>query len=212
MNLSSPASPGASGGFITEPPLSPGAAPIASTPTPPPAPAPAPKASGGMSIEAQVVRLGLLTPDQVATAMREEAESGRSFDDVVVEHGWISADDLARVRQPEAEVVPITPPPPAPAPPPAPNPEPIAAVTSIAPVQSISPAVEEMRSERSASVFVRLTSGERIPVGEFDSAEAAESRARELMQQLDGDGEWPQIEGRYVRPDAVVSIDVDATV
>jgi hypothetical protein len=32
-----------------------------------------------------------------------------------------------------------------------------------------------------------------------------------VMAALDSDGDWPQIEGRYIRPDAVVSIDVDLT-
>ena len=62
-----------------------------------------------------------------------------------------------------------------------------------------------------AEVFVRLTSGERIVVGAFDGQAAAEECARELMAALDSEGDWPQIDGRYIRPDAVVSIDVDLT-
>ena len=82
MTMSSPAAPGPSG-FITEPPLSPCTAPIS------PAPAPVsqlPSRPTTPSIEAQVVRLGLMTPDQVATAMREEAETGRTFDEIVIAH------------------------------------------------------------------------------------------------------------------------------
>jgi hypothetical protein len=62
-----------------------------------------------------------------------------------------------------------------------------------------------------AEVFVRLTSGERISVGAFGGQSAAEQCAREVMAALDSDGDWPQIEGRYIRPDAVVSIDVELT-
>ena len=58
---------------------------------------------------------------------------------------------------------------------------------------------------------VRLSSGERIVVGAFDGQAAAEDCARELMAALDSVGDWPQIDGRYIRPDAVVSIDVELT-
>ena len=62
MNLSSPVS--APSGFVGEPPLSPGAAPrpMSTTEKPPSAP---PPSGGGPSLEAQVVRLGLMTPDEV---------------------------------------------------------------------------------------------------------------------------------------------------
>jgi hypothetical protein len=168
MNLSSPAPP-VSPGFVNQPPVSPSAA----------APAPV------QSIEAQVVRMGLMTPDEVATTMREEAETGRSFADLAVEHGRISAEDMARVTAPEPAAAAAAQPAPAPAP------QPVERVT--------------------AEVFVRLTSGERIVVGAFDGQAAAEECARELMAALDSEGDWPQIDGRYIRPDAVVSIDVDLT-
>lgn len=210
MNLSSPASPTPSG-FISEPPLSPGAAPVSATPPPAAAaaavPAPvAPPRPAAPSIEAQVVRLGLLTPDQVATAMREEAETGRTFDEVVVGHGWVSEEDLARVRAPEAPVapappVPVAPPPPALAAVPAPRP---VAVPDPEPEPAPAPA-----HAPTAEVFVHLTNGERISVGEFENEVAAETRVRELMKALDSGGDWPQLDGRYVRPDAVVSIGIE---
>ena len=172
MNLSSPAPP-VSPGFVNQPPVSPSAA----------APAPV------QSIEAQVVRMGLMTPDDVATTMREEAETGRSFADLAVEHGRISADDMARLAGPEPAEAAAAPP--RPEPDVAPEPQPVERVT--------------------AEVFVRLTSGERIEVGAFDGQSEAEACARELMAALDSEGDWPQIDGRYIRPDAVVSIDVDLT-
>ena len=83
MTLSSPAPP-VSSTFINEPPLSPSAA----------VPSPAP-AARVQSIEAQVVRMGLMTPDEVATTMREEAETGRPFAELAVERGRVSAEDMA---------------------------------------------------------------------------------------------------------------------
>ena len=58
---------------------------------------------------------------------------------------------------------------------------------------------------------MRLTSGERISAGAFDSQEAAERRARELMIAVDAHGDWPCVDGRFIKPDAVVSIDVDVS-
>jgi hypothetical protein len=230
MITSSPVTPG-SPGFINEPPLSPGAAPI--TPTPAPV-SQLPSRPSTPSIEAQVVRLGLMTPDQVATAMREEAETGRTFDEIVVGHGWLSAEDLARVREPDAPapVAPVAPAPaPEPAPPvaaapspavavvPEPEPEPIAAVEAVEAVVAPEPAPAEPEAAASAQpasvatahVFVRLASGERIDAGSFDGEGEAERRARELMRLLDAGGDWPQLDGRYIRPDAIVSIDVEAS-
>jgi hypothetical protein len=191
MNLSSPAPP-VSPGYVSEPPLTPGPA--------------APQRT--QSLEAQVVRMGLMTPDDVATTMREEAETGRPFAELAVERGRINADDMARLTGGEqpAEVAPA----PAPTPPPAPapvQPAPVALEPAPAPTPEPKPAVQQVTAE----VFVRLTSGERIRVGAFDGQSAAEQCARELMAALDSDGDWPQIEGRYIRPDAVVSIDVDLT-
>jgi hypothetical protein len=200
MNLSS--SPSSQSGFISEPPLSPGTAP-----TPRPVAAAIPPTPSTPSIEAQVVRMGLMTPDEVATTMREEAETGRSFTELAVENGRIKADDLARLTEPEAPAPPplAAVPEPEPEPELAPPPEPIVQ-SEPEPEPELEPA-----ARAHAEVFVRLTSGERIAAGSFDGQAAAEKRAKELMDALDANGEWPQLEGRYVRPDAVVSIDVELT-
>jgi hypothetical protein len=62
-----------------------------------------------------------------------------------------------------------------------------------------------------ARVLVRLENGERIEVGAFDGFEAAKDRARALMAELQQSAGWPFLSGRYVRPEAIVSIDVDLT-
>jgi hypothetical protein len=194
MNLSSPAPP-VSPGYVSEPPVTPG-----------------PAASGPIqSLEAQVVRMGLMTPDEVATTMREEAETGRSFAELAVERGRISAEDMAKLtgagRAVESAPPAPLPPPPAPV---QPAPEPVAAAKPV-PEPASTPTPEPTAPQVTAEVFVRLTSGERINVGAFGGQSAAEQCARELMAALDSDGDWPQIEGRYIRPDAVISIDVELT-
>jgi hypothetical protein len=225
---------------MNEPPLSPGPAPETPAPTPTP------------SLEAQVVRLGLMTTAEVATTMQEQAETGRPFAELAVEHGRIDPEDLARLTGGEAAPPATAPPapvqlttvPPAPAPAPvelapavpllrqpeptptpAPEPEPqVEAAAEPAPVVKISlepeavapktpepPAAPRAPTAAKASVFVRLTSGERISAGQFDTVDAAERRARELMIAVDTPGNWPRVDGRYIKPDTVVSIDVDAS-
>ena len=210
-----------SSGLMNEPPLSPGG-PAPASPSPTPAP----------SLEAQVVRLGLMTTAEVATTMQEEAETGRSFAELAVEHGRIDPGDLARLTEAEAPAPPapelqLAPAPPTPAPPalepvePSPpvlavsEPEPLVEAVadqepivtiSLEPPASLAPAA---KTTANANVFVRLTSGERVSAGEFEGQEAAERRARELMIAIDAHGDWPCVDGRFIKPDAVVSIDVD---
>jgi hypothetical protein len=176
----------------------------------------------------------LVTPDQIATAMREEAETGRPIAEIVLAKGWVSADDLARLQPPDADPVPpVLAPMPAPQPelvvaapvavvpppapvehaPAAPAPEPpVAAAPTPAPAPAPAPAAPAATPAGvGARVLVRLENGERIQVGEFDGFEEAKARARGLMAELRQAAEWPFLSGRYVRPEAIVSIDVDLT-
>jgi hypothetical protein len=192
------------------------------------APAEAPAAPAeAPSLESTLLRMRLVTPDQIASAMREEAETGRPIAEIVVTNGWVSADDLARLQgtasapaavapaEPVAEPVaparvapaPVAEPAPAtsPAPAVAPEPEPPAAEAAPAPIQSTP------RADVAARVLVRLENGERIEVGHFEGFEPAKTRARALMAELRQAAEWPFLSGRYVRPEAIVSIDIDLT-
>lgn len=59
-------------------------------------------------------------------------------------------------------------------------------------------------------VVVRLTTGELIEVAEHEDEAAARAEATALMRYLrDGRGDWPFLAGRFVRPETIVSIDVD---
>ena len=77
---------------------------------------------------------------------------------------------------------------------------------SAAPAAAAAPAP---RVDAAARVLVRLENGERIDVGQFNDYEAAKKRARDLMGELQQATEWPFLSGRYVRPEAIVSVDVD---
>ncbi len=61
-------------------------------------------------------------------------------------------------------------------------------------------------------VFLSLTGGERIEAGEFQTEQAARSEAEELMAaaaQATSSAKWPRIGCRYLRPETIVSIDVE---
>ena len=74
----------------------------------------------------------------------------------------------------------------------------------IAPIAPIA-AVERLR------LVVRLLSGEEVEVGTFLDKDAAAARAKELVATLaaaEAAGEWPEVEGRHLRPASIVSVDV----
>jgi hypothetical protein len=108
-----------------------------------------------------------------------------------------------------------------PAPAPVVEPQPVAIVEpALEPVGLVEPAsapvpepfVEQAQLEVAARVFVRLTTGERLEVGAFGNLDSARTGGAEVVRQLMAAGtEWPVFGGRFVRPDAVVSVDVEPT-
>jgi hypothetical protein len=99
------------------------------------------------------------------------------------------------------------------------TPEPVAP----APSNFEAPAVplrsfETILAERTAAaavetrrIVVRLLGGEELEVASYDDREQAVAAARELMTLFtaaEQTGEWPEVEGRFMRPGAVASIDV----
>jgi hypothetical protein len=63
----------------------------------------------------------------------------------------------------------------------------------------------------SVEVMLRLTNGERMPMASFEDKDAAKLFALELSRQLATTADWPFHGGRFIRPEAVVSIDLDVT-
>jgi len=60
-------------------------------------------------------------------------------------------------------------------------------------------------------VILRVHGGESIVVGSAEGRESAVKIAREMVQHIEQaatSGEWPQIDERFIRPGAIVSIDV----
>ena len=59
-------------------------------------------------------------------------------------------------------------------------------------------------------VVVRLADGEVVSAGRFSSRDAAKDAAKSLTRQIASSpvGEWPEIGGRFVRPELIVSVDL----
>ena len=209
--------------FVAEPPLSP-PSPQASAPQPAPpperpvlevAPAPAPvvpiapatpapaptepEAPAGLPLEGLLLRFGLITTEQLTEAMRERAVTNKEIGTIVVERGWVDEAQLARV----ASYGPAFAPEPAVEPAPEPEPEPFAEPEPVA-------APAALPTGQRVKVFVRLTSGERVDAGTFDGLERAKERGAEIARTLADDApEWPFVAGRFLRPDTIVSLDVE---
>ena len=63
-----------------------------------------------------------------------------------------------------------------------------------------------------ARVWARLTTGERVEVASFADLREARARAEQVVRELSAErSEWPCFAGRFVRPEAIVSLDVEAT-
>ena len=58
---------------------------------------------------------------------------------------------------------------------------------------------------------MRLLGGDEVELGSFDDRDGAMEAAQELVARFsaaEAAGEWPEVEGRFLRPDSVASIDV----
>jgi hypothetical protein len=60
------------------------------------------------------------------------------------------------------------------------------------------------------TVVLCLTNGERVPVQSFDDEELAKESARAFTRELQS-SEWQLVGARFVRPDAVVTVDLETS-
>jgi hypothetical protein len=60
-------------------------------------------------------------------------------------------------------------------------------------------------------LVVRLLGGEELDLGAYDGRDAAVTAAQDLIARFaaaETAGDWPEVEGRFIRPGSVASIDV----
>ena len=107
--------------------------------------------------------------------------------------------------------------PPAPAPEvsveePAPEPEAPTADVSVAPETARSGGVPEPAGS-TCKVVVRLTDGDEVACGSYPTRELAKDAARILAREIGSApaGEWPELGGRFVRPELIVSVESPAS-
>jgi Type II secretion system (T2SS), protein E, N-terminal domain len=92
--------------------------------------------------------------------------------------------------------------------------EQIAAPAPPAPALPVEPLVVSVPEAGPAAIHVvllRLRDGEAVEVGTFNTAAEASVRAQEVVRQIataEGDSGWPFFGERYLRPDAIVSVDL----
>ena len=91
---------------------------------------------------------------------------------------------------------------------PAPLPDPPAPIASLEPLSLVeSPQVETA----AARLVVRMLGGEELELATFDDRSAAIDAAKELVRGFcaaEESGDWPELDGRFLRPGSVASIDV----
>ena len=97
------------------------------------------------------------------------------------------------------------------------EPPPVAAPPAVEPTAEARPAGNEEAEAVSPAaerfvVAIRLVNSEAVEVAVFPSAAEAEAEAGAVVKRLasSGRGEWPWFRGRFLRPDAIVSVDVVA--
>lgn len=94
---------------------------------------------------------------------------------------------------------------------PAVAPEPVFTPEPVAEMQA--PAAEQPADDAQPEtwyVVLRLADGERIDVGSFGSSDDATAHARGVVEQISAESGWPFFEGRFLRPEAIVSVDLEA--
>ena len=102
-----------------------------------------------------------------------------------------------------------------PAPAPVPLPEPVSPPTPAPyPPAASAPAAADPLPPTGGALYevtIRLVNGERVEAGTFQELAAAKESARALMAQVvaaAGQGEWPFVNGRFLKPDTIVSVDI----
>ncbi len=81
-------------------------------------------------------------------------------------------------------------------------------------VPAPAPLLEQPASEQDAdtvvtwSVVLRLADGDRVEIGAFHSSGEAKELAQNVVRQIASNHGWPFFAGRFIRPEAIISVDL----
>jgi hypothetical protein len=71
--------------------------------------------------------------------------------------------------------------------------------------------VPDLVTRETRRVVMRVNGADDVELGRVEGREAAVEMAREMIRDIEAAqarGEWPQVEDRFIRPGAIVSVDV----
>jgi hypothetical protein len=71
--------------------------------------------------------------------------------------------------------------------------------------------VADVEAGTARRLVIRLLGGEEVELGDFDDRDDAVEAAQALVARFNSaeqSGEWPEVEGRFLRPAAIASVDV----
>jgi hypothetical protein len=158
-----------------------------------------PQRTAPIAPEHLLLRFGLVTLDQLNVALREQSATGTPFTDVLVRDGVVSASDLQRALG-EA---------------PAAEPE-VAAEVALEPVPPVTVSAPAPQPQAPPVYVVRgnLVNGGEVEIAVVDEPAEAQQIALDAMRACarPAGSDWPVLNGRYVRPESIVSIDVSELV
>jgi hypothetical protein len=84
-------------------------------------------------------------------------------------------------------------------------------IEGIGVAQELAPPAEVPVGESGRRLVVRLLGGDDLELGDYEDRGGAVVAAQELVARFttaETSGEWPEVEGRFLRPASIVSIDV----
>lgn len=82
---------------------------------------------------------------------------------------------------------------------------------ALKPIPTFPRAVPAAPDPEARRLVLRLLGGEELELATFDGCEDAMAAAAELVSQLaaaESSGDWPEVEGRFLRPGSIASVDV----
>ena len=85
------------------------------------------------------------------------------------------------------------------------------AAVALKPIPAISLTTRKKASADTRRLVLRLLGGEEIELATFEGREEAMQSAAEIVAQLaaaETGGDWPEIDGRFIRPGSIASVDV----